>query len=147
MSVKERRQELRARGVPTCNRKKPELQQELRDILEGIQRVLSLLLFDPPQNIQQTALARYEILASEPLHDLKGHLSKLLNEMPSLLRDKEREQCKHLIAAKIRQKVSAADVRTTMISLYAILQRADIDPDILDLIKSAVKMSEILYAG
>ena len=112
-----------------------------------MQHVPSLLLLNPSQSLQGTALSTHEILASEPLHDLKGHLSNLLNEMPGLLKDDERTQCQDLITAKIRQKVSAADVRTTMIFLYAILEKVDINPDILELVKTAVKISEILYSS
>lgn len=133
LSIDELKQELHARGATSVNKKKSELQLELRHLLEGVQRVPSLLLLNPTQDIQQTTMSKYEILASEPLHDLKGHFSNLLNEIPSLLEGNVHTQCVNLIAAKIRQKVSAADIRATMIALYAILQKADISPDILDL--------------
>ena len=147
LSIDELKQELHARGATSVNKKKPELQLELRQLLEGVQRVPSLLLLNPTQDLQQTTLSKYEILSSEPLHDLKGHFSNLLNEIPSLLEGNVHTQCVNLIAAKIRQKVSAADIRTTMIALYAIFQKADISPDVLNLAKTAVKISEILYSS
>ena len=46
----------------------------LDDILRGVARLPALLLTDPSRSLLSLNLDRYEVVASEPLHDLKGHI-------------------------------------------------------------------------
>ena len=62
---------------------KEDTNQALKVLLKGIQRVPSLLFNNPTQPLSEINLQDYTILDCEPLHDLKGHLSHLLSELPS----------------------------------------------------------------
>ena len=47
------------------------------DILRGVARVPALLT-DPCRSLLSLNLHKYEVVASEPLHDLKGHIINLI---------------------------------------------------------------------
>ncbi|XP_070549540.1 uncharacterized protein [Ptychodera flava] len=89
LTVADLRRELDARGEETEGLKKPELQVKLSEILHGIQRVPSLLHLSPKANLADINCSRYEILPSEPLHDIKGHIHNVLEELPSDIEDKD----------------------------------------------------------
>ena len=78
LKVDELRQESTARGVSDTTMKKDALNGILESTLKGIVRVPALLLPNPTQSLSILNLSRYELLASEPLHDLKGHIINLL---------------------------------------------------------------------
>ena len=147
LRIEDLKHELQARGVNDVRKPKPELQQQLRQLLEGIHRVPSLLLLNPLQPLTEIHLSRYTVLTSEPLHDLKGHLHNILEEIPYILNREVQQKCKDLQEARLGQKVSAADMRATVISLYELLLKETTDSTVLDLLKTVVKISEILYLG
>ena len=67
----------------------------LDQILKGVMRVPALLLTNPTQQLSSLNLQNYEIVASEPLHDIKGHM---INQLPSILPPGDtKTKCTHLI--------------------------------------------------
>ena len=145
--VEQLREELQSRGLQTDNKLKPQLQEELTELLSGAQRVPSLLILNPTQSLSSLNLPRYEVLDCEPLHDLKGHLSNLLPEIPHLLPPGLKEQCQQLLTTTIqKQKLSGATVRTAAIKLFLkLLQHEAANPLVVRLVHTAVKISEIFY--
>ena len=80
------RTELKRRGVRGVYEKdRPQLVRELRALLRGVQRVPTLLAFTPRADLSRFALENYQVMPCEPLHDLKGHISDVLKELPSHL--------------------------------------------------------------
>lgn len=77
----ELQEELSKRGVSIVDLDKTDLLSALSSILKGAQRVPTILLTNPSQCLADLNLARYSVLDSEPLHDLKGHLINLLSEL------------------------------------------------------------------
>ena len=75
--------ELHERQCSKIGTTKKERIQTLKDSLKGVQRVPSLLLSNPTQSLEDINLHEHQILDCEPLHDLKGHLSNLFEELPS----------------------------------------------------------------
>ena len=65
--VAELRDELKARGFVTAAMKKPEMQEQLTELLKGAQRVPSLLVLNPTQSLRDLNLMDYEVLDCEPL--------------------------------------------------------------------------------
>jgi hypothetical protein len=59
---------------------------------------------------------------------VKGHLSNLLEELPRLLPNGQREKCNDLLKAKLGAKVSGADMRSTVILLYNLLTTEEANP-------------------
>ena len=57
----------------------------MKDVLCGVQREPSLLLFTPEVCLEDMSLQRYSVLPFEPLHDLKGYLGGILRKLPSVI--------------------------------------------------------------
>ena len=122
LRVKELRSELEARGVVLDSKMlRADLQIKLNEILT---RVPALLLTNPTQQLASLNLGKYEIVASEPLHNIKGHVINLINEMPTILPPGEtRSKCIHLIDSCLaKEKKSRADLRRVAIQLYLLLK-------------------------
>ena len=94
----ELRKELSARGIEDVHQKKPFLLDTLENILQGVMRVPALLLTHPTQNLSEINLDKYEVVASEPLHDIKGHIINIISELPYILTEGDTAtKCTHLI--------------------------------------------------
>lgn len=77
----------------------------IQDILRGVVRVPAVLLTDPSCSLLSLNLDRYEVVASEPLHDLKGHFINLITELPYVLPDGDiATQYTHLISCLAKEK-------------------------------------------
>ena len=90
-------------------------------------------------------LGTYTILGTEPLHDIKGHLGNLLKELPYTPPHKVRENTQEIIEANSTEKITGADYRVTAIGLLLSLMQAIVDPAILLLVETVVRISELLY--
>lgn len=101
LKVAELRRELQARGVVDTTATKQIL---LNKTLRGVASVPALLLTNPVQNLSSLNLGRYEVVASEPLHDLKGHIINLLVELPHILSGTT--ECMHLITTTLAKQKS-----------------------------------------
>ena len=138
LKVGELRQELQARGVVDTTMVKPILNEMLEDILRGVARVPALLLADPSRSLSSLNLDRYEVVASEPLHDLKGHHFNLITELPHVLSDGDvSTQCTHLISCCLAKEKSGADLRRVVIQLFLLLKDLDSSNKILLLLQSS----------
>ena len=89
----------------------------LTSILQGIQRVLTLMLLNPIQPLSQVHLDNYIILNCEPLHDLKGHFRNLIQELPFLLKGDNRTACEEVITAVSGDTMTGAKCRVCLIEL------------------------------
>ena len=148
LKVNELRQELTARGVFDTTMTKDVLSEMLETTLKGVLRVPALLLANPTQSLSTLNLSRYEVLASEPLHDLKGHIINLITEVPYILPSGDTTaQCNHLISNCLaKEKKSGADMRRVVIQLYLLLKDLHCDLKILLLLQTIIKVGEILYS-
>ena len=82
LSLEQLHTELRARGmarVTTMN--KVDASKHFCNLLQGV-RVPALIAFSPRAELSSFALEQYELWPCEPLHDLKGHISHVLNKIP-----------------------------------------------------------------
>ena len=127
---------------------KAELQQLLDQILKGVAQVPALLLTNPTQELSSLNLERYEVVASEPLHDIKGHAINLITELPNILPPGEtKAKCTHLINSCLaKEKKSGADLRRVVIQLYLLMKDLDCSSRILVLLQSFIKIGEIAYS-
>lgn len=108
----------------------------------------ALLLTDPSRSLSSLNLDRYEVVASEPLHDLKGHIINLITELPYVLLDGDiSTQCTHLISCCLaKEKKSGADLWRVIIQLFLLLKDLDSSTKILLLLQTIIKIGEILYS-
>lgn len=71
--------ELSMRGVPIAG-KKSTLEKDFEEIRIGISNFPALLQDQPEATLESLNLQHYEVSPTEPLHDLKGHLSNIIDE-------------------------------------------------------------------
>ena len=119
--------ELRLRGCIDVDMPKAQLIAKLKNILEGVQRVPSLLLSCPTSELKQFNLTKYSILPCEPLHDLKGHLNNLLPNVPTLLTGELKTNVHDVIQKCVYWKDSGhtgADMRVGLLRVYSMLIKA-----------------------
>ena len=149
LKLKELRRELQARGITIeQGMKKDQLQEELDDVLRGVIRVPALLLTDPTESILTLGIERYEVVASEPLHDLKGHIINIITELPSIITPGSEAaiKCTHLIECCLsKEKKSGADLRRVVIQIFFLLKDMDVPPKVL-LLPTIIKVGEISYS-
>ena len=74
LNAKELRKELEKRGCKEYPNSKHGKLGILKNILCGVQRVPSLMMFSPESNLEDFHLNKYCALPFELLHDLKGYL-------------------------------------------------------------------------
>ena len=72
--------ELQLRGLATTGKKKPALEKQFKELRGGINSFPALLQDHPESSLSSINLERYEVSPTEPLHDLKGHLSNVIDE-------------------------------------------------------------------
>ena len=76
--------ELTARGILYYEGdKKNELEDILKEVMHGVQRVPALLNNDPMATLESINCSNYEILGFEPLHDIGKHIENVLTELPA----------------------------------------------------------------
>ena len=54
----------------------------LENEVHGIQRVPALIYNNPLDTLESLNLSKYEILVTEPLHDISNHIKNLYQEIP-----------------------------------------------------------------
>lgn len=149
LKVQELRAELEARGAVLEGKVlKADLQRSLDLTLRGVSRVPALLLTSPTQQLSELNLDKYEIVASEPLHDIKGHIINLITELPYILPPGDtKNKCTHLIDNCLaKEKKSGADLRRVAIQLYLLMMNLDCSPKVLLLLQSIIVIGEVAYS-
>ena len=149
LKVRELRSELEARVFFLDDKMlRSDLDFLLEQVLKGVSRVPALLLNNPTQQLASINLDKYEIVATEPLHDIKGHEINLITELPHILPPGEtKSKCTHLIDNCLaKQKKSGADIRRVVIQLFLLLKDTDCSSRILFLLWSIIKIGEIAYS-
>ena len=125
LKVNELRRELSTRRICCNTGTKKDLQKQLDETLKGVASVPALLLTNPTQNLSSLNLTKYEVVASEPLHDLKGHIVNLLTELLHILPTTESytAECNHMISTYLaKKKKSGADMRRALIQVLLMLK-------------------------
>ena len=92
--------------------------------MKGVQRLPSLLLTNPSQSLDELNLQNYTILDCEPLHDLKGHLSNLFDELPHILEKSLAEDVSAILNVHLHTKETkrGGDYRLAAIHVLALLK-------------------------
>ena len=111
----------------------------------GIQHVPALLLLNPCQNLSNLHLQDYTVLDCEPLHDIKGHFGNLFKDLPYILPQELKNSCKEVIEANTKDNMTGAAYRLMSIELFLHVKKANVDPSILLLLETGVRLSELIY--
>lgn len=96
MPVAELQRECRARGLCDEGYKK-DLQIILKAHLGGIQRVPAMFTMDQERSIKDLHLGMYEVLPTEPLHDVKENISNVVTEIFAHLSDDVKKLCEETL--------------------------------------------------
>ena len=148
LRVAQLRTELEKRGVDTEGKMKPQLEKELRDLQTGTSNVPALLLNTPQASLDSLNLGNYEVFPTEPLHDLKGHMHNILAEVTKAASG-ETLQILRQVQDTVLNKCTlrCSDYRKAVILIYKSLQQSN-NPDaqIMELFRTAVEITEIMYA-
>ena len=108
------------RGLLAGDLLKPELEKNLNEHLSGTQRVPALSFNSEKTPMEHNNLGMYEVAPSESLHDLKGHISNLWQELPCHLNDQEKECFLEVKEALLthKSKLRGLDYRLSAIVMY-----------------------------
>ena len=89
------------------------------------------MILDPAQTLDSLNLSLYEVLDCEPLHDLKGHTTHLLKELPHLLPSQLKQQCKQIIDSTASKPANGAQLRLACVKVFLKLYKesSQIDED------------------
>ena len=141
--------EMAARGV-FYGRTKQELQHLLDMELHGIQRVPALLVNDPCKSMEELLLDQYEILPTEPLHDVAHHIENVFEEFPHHLEAQEGKAFQESITMCLGSKDSkrGVDYRAALVKTTAYLwQNHLLSEDKLQVLDTLTEMQRILYSS
>ena len=132
------KKELSMRGKPVT-KKKPALETDFDEIRLGISNFPALLQDYPQATLQSLNLHHYEVSPTEPLHDLKGHLSNIIEETLIITTGdvlKEMKQIKATVLTK--ETIRCSDLRKAIILIYLKLKELQPDDLLTDLYRTAV---------
>lgn len=148
MTVSELKIECAARGLDVDERlKKKELQQNLKDHLRGVQRVPALLINEQDKSLKDINLDMYEVLPTEPLHNVKEHIANVVSEITHHLTDVEKvafQQMLELVSGT-KDQLRGSDYREMAIVLAKQL-REIVSDKVQILLDTMTEISSILYA-
>lgn len=77
--------ELNLRGVLDIPGNKKDNLACLKNHLQGVLRVPSLLMLNPTTDLGDLGLEKYCVLPFEPLHDIKSHINSVLQGLPKVI--------------------------------------------------------------
>ena len=88
----------------SCTESKKNLETKLEEIMHGIQRLPALMYYNPHNDIHQINLQTYEILFTEPLHDISNHIKNLYTELPYHIEKEHRKSLNFIINNSFERK-------------------------------------------
>ena len=147
LKVVELREELKARRINTEGKKRVEMEKELNGIRRGIQKFPPLLRPCPKRKLVDVGLGKYEISPCEPLHDLKGHMANLFEELPKHVSGLTAVEIKKIKSTLLgKDTLRCVDYRKACILLCKAMHETQADESHVLLIDTLVEICEIMYA-
>ena len=150
LNREELQKELVSRQIHDFPPTKKGMAEVLKSNLCGVQRVPALLL-NPCADPMDMNLIDYTVLSFEPLHDLQGHIHKLLDILPGVI-------TQPVVKARVgdylkvfykKNNLYGSDLREAIIQVMHILVNCKVDSEdsIFILVQTLVKISEIAYSS
>ena len=147
LTVGELRSELHARGIPTGGRKRHELDDIFTTMRMGINYLPPLLQPYPNRSLTSLNLDCYEIAPTEPLHDIKGHISHLLEETLPIITGTLRAEVQKIIDTVLDKEAKrCSDYRKAMLLIVGAMQQYSTSQKVTTLFSTAAEIQEILYS-
>ena len=147
LKIQELRTELEKRGLSTSRKRKPELEKDFDKLRRGIVNVPALLQGVPETPLADLSLDKYEVSPVEPLHDVKGHLSNLIDELRVLLTGEAKERVDVIVTSVLgKETLRGSDYRKGAILMLKGLQDVMPDSSVTTILSTAVEMTELMYS-
>ena len=147
LTVRELKMELEVHGVSIMHKKKERLEEDLEDLRKGIVNVPALLRTNPEMPLESLFLAQYEVCPIEPLHDLKGHFSNMIEETMYLAPEEALPEL-HKIQNAVLNKdtLRGSDYRKAVILMFKKLEEICPGSMLTKIYETAVHICKLLYA-
>ena len=146
LRIADLRSELSLRGIKTHGMKKPQLEAKLEEMRMGITNVPAILQNAPDESLASLSLSQYEIAPTEPLHDIKGHFSNLIEESIHIATGSAQVEIKKIRSTILnKDTLRGSDYRKAVILIYIKL-RDNADQMLTDVYRTAVEIGHMLYA-
>ena len=143
------RKELQKHGVSTKDMKRAELDKTFQELRMGINNFPALLYCCPNASLESLHIDKYEISPLEPLHDLKGHISHLLEAAMPLLEAEIQIKVHTIIDSVLGKETKrCSDYRKALVLIDITMQKQKqgINDDVLKLFSTCVEIQHILYS-
>ena len=148
LSIAQLRIELAKRGMDIKGKKRPELDKDFEEIKMGIVSVPALLQSRPSEPLELLHLECYEVSPVEPLHDIKGHFSNVIEESISNAPEGLKNELEKIKAAVLnKDTLRGCDYRKAMILMYLKIRELQPESALCKIYQTAVQLSKILYAS
>ena len=148
LKVPELRNELSMRGMVPGNKRKHQLEKEFDELRRGIVNVPALLQGMPEKPLSELNLQQYEISPIEPLHDLKGHLSNLIDEVEVAVTGLAKQKIQHICSSVLaKETLRGSDYRKGAVLILLALEETQPTSELTAVIRTAVEICEILYTN
>ena len=146
LKIQELKTELEKRGLSTGRRTRPELEKDFDELRRGIVNVPALLQGAPETPLADLCLDRYENSPVEPLHDIKGHLSYLIDELRVTLTGEVKEKVDVILRFVLgKETLRGSDYRKGAILMLNTLQDLMPTSSLTTTLSTAVEVTELLY--
>lgn len=147
LESKELKDELTTRSISTDGMRKSEMEEIFDEMRAGINNVPALLQSNPEMCLSDLHLDKYEISPTEPLHDLKGHISNILDEVQKTATGDILNEIQKIVKTVLnKETLRCSDYRKAIILIFNSLLKVDAQHDITILFQTLVELSEILYS-
>lgn len=148
LKVQELKSELSKRGIDVTGKKKQQLEREFEELRKGITNVTALLHNSPETSLNTLHLENYEISPTEPLHDTKGHLSNVIDELLAQTTGNTKKELTSICSSVLgKETLRCCDYRKCAILILQALEKLKADPKIIELMRTLVEITEILYSN
>ena len=132
----------------TAGKRKPELERDFDELRRGITNVPALLQGVADRPLAEFSLNHYEISPVEPLHDLKGHLSNIIDEIKVLVTGPAKQRVNSICSSVLaKERLRGSDYRKGAILILLALQESQPRSPLTVVLETAVEICEILYSG
>jgi hypothetical protein len=139
LSVQSLRQELQSRAIDINGKLRFELDKIMESLRKGINSFPALTQPNPDASLQELNLEQYEISVVEPLHNFKGHMSNLFQELPTLLSGNAATKVDKIKQSMLsRDTLRCVDYRKATILLSLALEDSSVSDEIKMLADTAV---------
>ena len=125
-----------------------ELKEKLLEEMHGIQRLPALMFYHPFHSLSDLNIDRYEVLKSEPLHDITNHIKNLYSELPFHFNINQRKEFINFIEASYNGKEAknGSDHRESLLLVCIWLQQHHPTHYVTKILQNLSEIQEILYS-